>query len=291
MLFQAIVNGWALGSLIGILGVGYAIIARSGIAYHFAHAAVFTIGAFAFQVVSAHQSIPSGFSVIAAGLVAIATGLVIEGLVYRRLRRRKASRLIVLLSSFGLYIVLQNLISLGFGDASRSVSLWRVQEGWQFCGARVTGLQIAVSACAAAIMVLATWWSGKTETGRAARAIGSDPSLADIIGVNTTFTLAVVMGIGSVIAGMAGVLSACDAGVYPTMGLMPFFAALVGVIVARESVIGTALACVAIGVLQQVVILWTDAAWQDPIVFVVLVLTLLVRPQGVTGRTQHKVPA
>lgn len=284
MVSQSLINGIAAGSLVAILGIGYAIIARSGLTYHFVHAAAFTFGAYCFQLGTIYFPDALFLSVTVGCFAAALVGVGTEALVYRVLRARKASRLIFILASFGLYIVLQNIISLCLGDASRPVGLWPVTEGWRVLGGRITGLQIIAIVSAATMLSIGSWWTRKTKMGRTARAIGSNPKLAEIVGINTLLSLCCVMGIGSICAGLAGVISACDTGVFPTMGLMPFFAALVGVMAGGYSLTGTTITCVGVGILQQLVVLWTGAEWQDAIVFAVLILLLLFRPQGFFGK-------
>ena len=181
---------------IALIAMGFALIFKVGRFFHFAHGAVFTAGAYAAYVVHnlAGMSLPLSF-IVSTGICSV-LGCFLEIGVYRPLRRRNASPLVLLLASLGLYVLLQNLLSLIFGDETKIIRGNLVSEGIKFLGARITPIQIIIIIVSAALAIFTYLLLKKSILGKAMRALASDPELARVSGINTDYTMLAVFGSG-----------------------------------------------------------------------------------------------
>ncbi len=272
-----------------LIAVSFAIIYRVTLFFHFAHAVVFTSGAyftFLFHKLfgfSLFSSIP--LAIICACLL----GCIMEWFIYKPLRKRQATPIILLLSSLGIYIVLQNLISMIFGDDTKSVRSWPVKEGLEIFGARITEVQILIVICSASLVIGVGLWLHFSKMGKAMRAVANDKELANISGINSDKIILISFAIGSALAGIAGILVALDVDMTPTMGMNALMMGVVAMIVGGVgSIWGITLGALLLALAQNLGVWYISSQWQDVIAFAILLLFLLFRPQGFMGKKVRK---
>ena len=185
MTSQIIINIIISFSIFALVAISFSLIYQTTRFFHFAHAVIFTSGAyFSFlfiQIIgwSYYLAIP------AAIILALLLGSIIEFTIYKPLRKKKSSAIVLLLASLGIYIVLQNLISLFFGDDTKSIRTWEVREGIEVAGAYITPVQLVIVACSLLLVGLVAGYLMLAKTGKAMRAVASDSELAKISGINS----------------------------------------------------------------------------------------------------------
>ena len=286
---QLIVNSLSAACTVFLFAVGFAVVYEVTRFLHFGHGVVFTAAAyfvFGFRVwlgLPLFLSVP--FSVALCALL----GCSLEVTVYSRVRRRGAPSHVLLLASLGVYIVLQNIISMVFGDDIKSIRSGIVKEGMNFLGARITPAQV-LTLCTAALLVAAVGlFFKKTKMGRAMCAVANDPALASVSGIDSDRVALWAFAIGSALAGIAGILVALDVDMTPTMGLRALMMGIVAVIIGGAgSIPGIALGALLLGTAQQFGVWKIGSQWQDAIAFGILLAFLLLRPQGFLGREVRK---
>jgi branched-subunit amino acid ABC-type transport system permease component len=129
MTSQIIINIVIASSIYLLLATSFSLIYQTTRFFHFAHAVIFTFGAY-FSFLFIQMLGWSFYTAIPAAIIsAILLGSFMESTIYKQLRKKKSSSIILLLASLGIYIVLQNLISLFFGDDTKSIRTWEVREG------------------------------------------------------------------------------------------------------------------------------------------------------------------
>lgn len=285
LLPQFLANAIIAGTLFGLLGLSFGTIYSTTKILHFAHGSVYVISAYVFY--AAH--IIGGLWIIPAAAVALLAGglagVANMRLLYDPLISRRASGVIVMIASLGLFIAVENLIVLGFGNDSRIVPLGAVQAGYQRGGITITALQLGILAVSAAVFI-ATWLlATRTRLGRAMRAMADDPGMAEIIGLDVKRLRYVVFFLGSVILAVAAVLQSLDIGISPQAGLTIILTAAVAAIIGgANSLLAGILGGYIIGFMQNLGILWLDPRWQNLITFTALVVVLVVRPEGLVAR-------
>jgi len=287
---QVLVNVLISASTILLIAIGFALVYRTVRFFHFAHAIVFTSGAYFAFACHEWAPCPLWLAIPAGVLLAAALGCVIELTIYRPLRGRNASDLVLLLASLGVYLALQNAVSMLFGDDTKLLRIGSVSEGMDLLGARITPVQIATVITAAALTAAVVVCLKRTKVGLALRAVASDKSLSSVSGVPGDLVILVAFAAGSALAGTAGVLVALSSDMTPTMGMSPLMLAVVVAIVGGEGkTYGLICASLLLAGAQQAVVWQFGAQWQDPMAFVVLLGFLLLRPRGAfSGSAQRK---
>jgi branched-chain amino acid transport system permease protein len=272
-----------------LVAVGFGLVFATTRFFHFAHGAVYTAGAYLALVFVKWLGLPLLPGAAAAVILCAALGALMEFVLYRPLRRRGATPLVLLLASLGAYIVLQNTISLVFGDQTQTLRSGVVRVGLPVLGARITPVQIWIIAVAVALTVLVWFLVKKTRLGISMRAVANDPELALISGVPADTVILASFVLGSALAGAAGILVAMDVDMTPTMGMNALMMGVVAVIVGGTgSVPGIALGALLLAAAQHFGVWQISSKWQDAIAFVILLVFLLFRPQGFFGRKVRK---
>jgi branched-chain amino acid transport system permease protein len=219
-----------------------------------------------------------------------ALGVVIERFAYRPLREKRAPRIAPLISALGVSFCLQQLAVILFGSPPKSYNSFAFDGGSLFerisIGPfEIQKMQLFVIVLAVVLMVMLTVFVARTQTGRAMRATSFDIEAASMMGIDVDRVIVVTFLIGSMLAGAAGVMwglifQNIDAYLGFKIGLIAFAAAVVGGI---GSLPGAMLGGLAIGLGQSFAIGYVSSAYQDVIVFAILIGFLLLRPSGIFG--------
>lgn len=292
MIQQLVLNGLIAGAIYALVGLGFALVYRTVRFFHFAHGAVYAVGAYvAYATMQLVSSGAGGLGSWTAGIAAAAlVGVGIDRLVYRPLRTRKAPALILLIASFGVFIFLQNLLQLVFGAQILTMRTGPVKEGHHVLGAVVTDTQTAIMA--AAVVVLVGLWVVErwTRLGKETRAVADDSLAASVTGINPERVILWTFLIGSALAGLAGILISYETNIEPTMGFNALLKGIIASIIGGiGSIPGAALGGLLLGLAENLGIWKLPAMWKDTIAFGLLILFLLVRPQGILGKKPDRV--
>jgi branched-chain amino acid transport system permease protein len=261
-----------------LVAVGFAVIYSTARFFHFAHGVVFASGAYFAYLFSVILGLPLWVAGIIAVLLAGALGAVIDIGVYRQLRKRGATPMVLLLASLGLYIALQNVISMIFGDDTKSIRTGEVKEGMNILGARITPIQLTIIITSVFLIAILHLFTKKTKLGKLMRAVANDPNLASASGVNSNRILLWVFMIGSCLAGVAGLLVSLDIDMTPTMGMNPLMMAVVVVVIGgTSSFFGIASASFLIESIKEISALLISSQWMYAISFFILLLFMYYR--------------
>jgi len=288
MLPQLLINGIIAASTYALLALGFGLIYSSTRFFHFAHGAIYTTAAYLAYTcwllgLSLYVAIP--LAVIGTAML----GALIDVGIYRPLRKKNASSLILLLASLGLFTIIQNLISLIFGTDTKTIRSGAVTEGLPIFGARITPIQIAIIIVSALLILLCWVLMKKTKIGKAMRAVANDPELAQVVGIESDRVILFTFALGSALAAVAAILISLDTDMTPMMG---FYALLMGVVAVIAggvgSIPGAALGGLLVGMAQHLGVWKIPTQWQDTIVFLILIFFLLFRPQGFLGKAVKK---
>lgn len=281
---QVLFNSLISTSEFALVGLSFAVIFAAARFFHFSHGAVLAWAAYAAYVARVGLGIPLLISALMAVAFAALLGMALELGVYRRLRWRGATSLTLLLASTGLYTVLQNAISLAFGD---DVKVLRDSEASRVIllpGGQITNAQCWIILTSLIIFVLAWLILRHTRLGKVLRAISNDPELASIAGIDVERAILFTFALGSALAGLAAVLISLDGDMRPDMGMSALMMAVVVVIVGGTgNLLGIAVGAVLVGAARNVSVIWVGTEWQDFITFIIVGAFLLLRPQGFFG--------
>jgi branched-chain amino acid transport system permease protein len=281
--------GIGLGAVYAIGAVGLAIIVRFTGILHFAHGAVFVLASYVLLTVSTGGAL--GLTVPAALVVAGLAGWLIYEAVYRPLERRGIPMLGFVIASFGVLIVTENAMTLAFGSTASSVA-WpgELASGAIHLGPVTVRVADIVSAAIALITIGAlSWYRRHTRTGLLLRALERNKRLAADLGISYRRYAPVIFVIGSLLAGIAAVLSSFTVPIQPQGGLDWTVSVYIAMAVGGTGSIWSAAAGgLALGILSTVPDLWIAGSWNTTLAFGVLVLILLITPNGlIPGRDRE----
>lgn len=272
-----------------MMGMSFFVIFHTCRFFHFAHGIVYTSGAYFTLVFMVFCGFPLALSIFFSVILCALFGCLMDLYIYRPLRRRNASPLTLLLASLGIYVAVQNLISMIFGEEIRGLRSAPVKEGLTVWGVRVTDIQIVTMCACAALVICLIVILRKTRIGRAMRAVANDSELATVCGIKSNRVILCSFALGSALGGAAGILVALDVDMTPTMGMYPLMMGVVAVIISgARSVPGVVLGAFLLGMAQHLGVWRISTQWQDAIAFVILLIFLVVRPQGFLGKKVKK---
>ncbi len=293
---QLFVYGLVSGSVITLGAIGlsltYSILRFS----NFAHGDLMTSGAYLGLAFLALFSplLPGRFGPLSFGPALIpavacamaanaALAIGVDRLVFKRLRRAKA--VLLLMASVGVAFVLRNLILFSAGPDPLYFS-HRIQRALRIGGVRVKADQLFILGTALLFVLLLHLLLRYTKTGKAMRAMADNPELAQVTGIDTERVVAWTWGVGASLAALGGILSGIENKlVTPELGwqtLLPLFAAVV--LGGIGSPYGAMVGGMAIGLAEEVSTAFISTAYKPAVAFGLLVVMLLLRPQGLFGR-------
>lgn len=281
MLAQIVIGGFATGCIYAIVGLGFTLVYRTLRMVNFAQGQVFMAGAFLGLTIAQRVALPAPILLVAVGAAAFAVGMILERIVFRRLYHNHE---VFIVGSIGLGIVLMNTVRVFFPEPVPFPKVFgsRVIE---LGTARVQEANLWVVGCTIALVVLLHLMFAHTRMGRALRAVAVDAEIAGAVGVNVERAIGLTFGLSFGVAAMAGVLIgplyfvSFDMG--DMVGLKAFSAAVFGGI---NSIPGTILGGVVIGILENLAGGYISSAYKDLVAFVILLVMLIWRPTGLLGR-------
>jgi branched-chain amino acid transport system permease protein len=291
---QQLVNGLSLGSIYALIALGYTMVYGVLRLINFAHGDVYMVGAYVGYYLSRRlqgrePSIVSALLVMIGSMIACALlGILIERLAYRPVRRE--SRLTLLITAIGVSLFIENAAQLVFGPDPKFFPSLAPRADFIVAGVRLTSEQITVIVVSLLLMLLLRFFIMKTRTGKAMRAVSFSLDASRLMGISTDWIIAVTFALGSALAAAAGVLIGMQIPkIDPLMGIMyglkAFVAAVLGGI---GSVPGAVLGGLLIGTSEVMVVGYLSSTYRDAIAFGILIVVLLIRPQGLLGRVQKE---
>ncbi|MCC6949693.1 MAG: branched-chain amino acid ABC transporter permease [Bradyrhizobiaceae bacterium] len=288
LIAQSVGNALATGAIFGLMGLSFGLIYSTTRILHFAHGSVYVCAAYFFYAAYVAADWPLLPSAIAAVLGAGLLGFVVMRLFYEPMVRRGTSGAVVMIASLGLFIVIENLVVLVFGNDSRVISKGEVQQGLLIGNVYVTPLQLASFAVALATFAIVFLLVTRSKLGRGLRAIADNPAVGEIVGIDVRLLNYLVFALGSMVLAIAAVLMGLDIGVSPGMGLsVVLIATIAAIIGGANSMFAGIAGGFLVGAVQSMGVLWIDPRWQNLLIFSALIVVLVVRPTGVFGTAQR----
>ena len=304
---QSFLNGLSIGSIYAIFALGYTLVFSILGIINFAHGSVFTLGAyftyalmgnaFGFNGLLANLALPIrlpfALALIFGSTIAGFIGVLIERLAFRPLRRKKADSLLTVVSSLGVAVVIVNLIqylvgaeiytfpantygnlppAINFGSAANPIP--------------IRSVQVVIFVVSGVIFSLLTYLINATKYGKAMRAVAEDPTTASLLGIDPDRFIVLTFFVSGFLGGLAGTLvgsSVSIAGPYFGIGFGLKGLAVI-VLGGLGSIPGAVVGGLTIGLVEAFVP-GDYSAYKDAVAFGILFIMLLVRPQGLLGRS------
>jgi branched-chain amino acid transport system permease protein len=291
---QQTVNGLTLGSIYGMIAIGYTMVYGIIGMINFAHGDVFMLGAFAaliaFLILTAiFASVPVAVALVVMMAIAIVmTSLwnwTIERIAYRPLRG--SFRLAPLITAIGMSIVLSNFIQVTQGPRNKPIPPM-VSKVYDLWGISVSLKQILIVVITIVMMTVFWFVVNRTSLGRAQRATEQDRKMAALLGVDVDRTISITFVMGAALAGVAGTMFLMYYGVTVFSdgfipGVKAFTAAVLGGI---GSLPGALLGGLLIGLIESLWSAYFSIDYKDVATFSILAIVLIFKPSGILGRPE-----
>ncbi len=296
---QLTLNGLTLGSVYALIALGYSLVYGILKLLNFAHGDVFMVGTFigfgAIQLLggTVNPIVPVWALLVIITVAAMAgcacLGVVVERFAYRPLR--DAPRIAPLISALGVSFFIAYSMQLMFGAEPKNYDTFSLSggalytAGFDIGNVRVPMIRIITIVSAFVMMVLLWMLVSRTRVGKAMRATSHDREAAAMMGIDIDRVIVFAFVLGSALAGAAGVLFALRIPTYATIGfligLKGFTAAVIGGI---GSIPGAMAGGLVLGFAESYTQGYISTRWSDLLVFVLLILFLVFRPQGILGK-------
>jgi branched-chain amino acid transport system permease protein len=295
---QQLVNGLTLGSLYALIAVGYTVVYGIVQLINFAHGEVFMIGAFGalatwsvlFEGTLALWVLP--IMMVGAVIASVLVAVIMERFAYRPLRH--APRLAPLITAIGVSVFLQEAVRLFYPGAKSKLPFPPIDvvtgPAFQIGGLTIQRAAIFTVAALAVCAALLWYFINRTKLGRGMQAVSQDPDTARLMGINVDRIIVVAFIMGAILAAVAGVAQGLqnqniDFRIGFLAGLKAFTAAVLGGI---GNVQGAVLGGLVLGVVESLATQFIPgqfggSAWKDVWAFVLLIIVLVFRPQGLLG--------
>jgi neutral amino acid transport system permease protein len=282
---QRSLNGLVSGSYFALGAIGLSLVYGTLKLVNFAHGDMLTFGAYIAFLVNVTLGAPILIAVLGAVVVTAALGIGFERAMWRPMRAKKAGLLQLLLMAIGLAFVIRNGIQVAWGTEPRSLRV-DVTGSVNFLGLRIGETELVVVIVGLSLLVAIGLMLRFTALGKQMRALADDFDLAEVTGIDTDRIVLATWVVAAGTVGLAGVLVAMSLGSFtPNIGFFLLLSLFAAVILGG---IGNAYGALAgglmIGLAQEWSTLMLDARWKVLVGFGVLILVLVVRPQGIFGK-------
>ena len=283
-IIQQIINGLAIGGVYVLIALGLTLVfGILGIA-HFAHGSVSMFGGYLTYFFVVTQGIPLLLSILIALVVGLVLGVVIEFLAYRPVRN--ANHINAFIVALGLTMMVEGL-NLEFFGHEQVVIPTNASRVFNIGGVTIPELRLYVILAAAVLIAAMTIFVERTKTGQAIRAVAENRDAAILMGVNVNtiplvvFSISTALGVAACV--MVGSLFAIAPGIGENLVIKGFAVLILG---GLGSIPGAIVGGLVLGITEALAAGFISSAYKDVIAFVVMILVLLVRPEGLMGKAR-----
>jgi branched-chain amino acid transport system permease protein len=279
-----LVGGLVLGSVYALMASGLSLVWSTLGIFNFAHGALMTLGAYVAWTLSVGVGLPA-WAALALAVPAMAlAGAAVEWLVVRPFYGKRQMMLITVMTTLAATVFIGKGIQLIWGARLKQVP--PVAPGQvTILGATISAQELLIILVAPAILGALWAFLRFSATGRGIRAVGQNPHAARLIGIDVSRLFVLTFALSAVLAGVTGALIGAVRMVTPTLGDEPLIKALIIVIFGGlGSLSGTIWSAYLIGMAEVALIYVIGIYWAPSILFLLLILVLLLRPQGLFGK-------
>ena len=279
LLSQLLLNALVNAAIFSLLAIGFGLVYRSLRFFHIAFGAVYIISPYIVAALNI-AGIPPFLSIITGIIIGSMIGVIMDRSVYLPLERAGATPSVLFIASLGLYILIVNFTAAVFGNEVKILSKG-LEPSFSIGGLVISRIQIT-QFLTGWILVIVFWLIIRRSTlMKGVWSLGETPELIVVLGLPYEFMRTIVFVLSSAFAGIASILVDMDVGIDPHAGMHALFTGAVAVLVGGLDIYwGWIGGGVLLALLQSLGIWQFSARWNDLIIFGILIITLLFRPQG-----------
>lgn len=282
-------NAIQTGSIYALIALGYTMVYGIVKLINFAHGDILMVGAY-ITYLGVYKGFDLGISIVFAIVFCAILGVLIEKFAYKPLRN--STRLNALITAIGVSFLLQSLALIYFKAEPKVIKLDKPPfylsntRYLTFYDISISYLSLFIILISLLSMICLYYFIKKTNLGKATRAVSQDMQAAKLMGIDTDFTISLTFAIGSSLGALGGALYALMyPRIDPYMGILPGLKAFIAAVFGGIGFIpGAMIGGYAMGFLETYVKAYISTTWANPIVFGILILVLLFRPNGLFGK-------
>ncbi|MBO1004418.1 branched-chain amino acid ABC transporter permease [Pseudogracilibacillus auburnensis] len=288
MIVDQLINGIVLGSVYALMAIGYTMVWNVLRFINFAHGEVYMGGAFV-ALYLALLDMPLWLAYVGGVVAGALLGYLMEKVVYKHMRT--APKLNLLIAAIGIAILLQNVAQFVFGASPERLHSPFLTESVLIGGVLINQHYVFIIIIAIIVMALLEIFINRTLMGKAVQAAAQNIHATELMGINANKVISITFAVGSAVGAIAGILVGPIFLVYPTMGvfagLKGFTASVMG---GMGNIPGALVAGLMLGIVESFATGFISSGYRDAVAMVILLVILLVRPQGIFGKiVQEKV--
>ncbi len=279
---QIIINSVVAGAIYALFAIGFGLIYKTTKFFNLAYGTIALIGGYitllCYKTFSLNIFLASLLGILFTGIA----GYFSDALIFKKLRANNSSNTVLLIASLGLATVIQSLLAIFFSNQFQTLANNDgVYTTYSFIGGIITETQILILLCLL-LVVIFIYFLNKSFLGKKIEAISDSEEVSKIIGINTNKIISYTFFMGSVIAGMACVLIGMDTGINPNMGTDFLLKGVTASIIGRVgNLYGGIIGGLFIGLVENFSVWQFSGEWKDAITFIILIIFLLFRPNGI----------
>lgn len=287
---QVLINIFLSVALNLLVGLSFSMCYFTTKHFNVLQAIIISFGAYFTYFFKVKFDFPFIFSIPLSMILSINVGLFSEILIFKPMRNLNSPNFSFLVASIGLYGVLQNCISLYFGDDTKIINTGEIEVGHQIFDGFITTIQIATVLISIFLFLSLYFLFNKTNLGIQIRAVSQNNELATIYGISSNKIILFSICIGSGLSAITGILYALDTNLTPTMGFNLLLYGIVAMIIGGVgSFRGLLFGSLLLATVQNLVAYYLDTKWMDAATYVILIGFLLWKPLGFSGKRLKKV--
>ncbi|HET6507021.1 MAG TPA: branched-chain amino acid ABC transporter permease [Baekduia sp.] len=280
--FQYVIGGLAVGSIYGLVALGFVLIFKSTDVFNFAQGDLLTLGAYLLFAGVANWKLPMIPAILVSLVIALVIGVAMQVIVFRPMIGKPL--LTVVMVTIALSLIIKALIQVIFGTTEKTLPHQLPNDPVHILGLKVSELELITMGVTALCVLAFALFFRRSKLGLQMRATAENVEASMLSGIDANRVFMVAFGLGTAIAALGGVLMANLQTVTPqlsALGLLAFPAAVLG---GLTSIPGAIVGGLLIGVIQQLATGYVSGQSANVFVYGVLLAVLLIRPWGIFGR-------
>lgn len=284
LLLQLLLDGIQTGAIYALMAVGFAIVFGMTRIFHYSHGATYLIAGYGFYASTVVFGLPWYVAVLVAMVLAAGFGALIQLLVYQPVQRDAGSFFTVFVASFGVSVVVENVLAMMFGSGFLSVTS-PLSRADPVLGLYISQLGMIIIVSAPLIFVALNYLFERTSVGLALRGLADNPDLVTVYGLSAKRLFLVALVVGSLLVVPAAVFQTMTVGLTPSAGHRVMLISLAATIIGGiGSLRGAGLGGLLLGVAESLSFWRLPSGWSDAVTFLILLAFILLRPSGLLGQ-------
>ena len=281
MFVQVLIGSLVIGSVYGLIALGYSLIYSASGLMNFAQGEILMLGAFLGLTFFRYLEFPFLLSLLYTIVLMFCFGMLIEKIIIRKLLKTGANIIFIILATIALSIILQNFAMIVWGSNVIQFPPIFSENRVQIATFEVPPEAIMAIGVGLLVMVLFHFFMTKTRLGTSMRAAAQDPIAARTLSINVSLTTGITWGIAAMLAGIAGILIGAIYGVSNQMGTMISLKGFAGAVIGGYgNMYGAIVGSLLLGSMETFTAAYISSMYRDIISFFILILFLIFRPRG-----------